>query len=42
MLEEITLQKQKSFVDIFSPLSPEERSVYLEMMQKVVGHLDEI
>jgi DNA-binding MarR family transcriptional regulator len=42
MLEEITLQKQKSFADIFAPLSPEERTAYLEMMKKVVGHLDEI
>lgn len=42
MLEEITLQKQKSLADIFSPLTPEERTIFLELMQKVVSRLDEV
>jgi DNA-binding MarR family transcriptional regulator len=42
ILKEITLQKQKSFSDIFSPLTPEERTTFIELMQKVVSHIDEI
>ena len=39
MVDEIMKQKRQSIAEIFSPLSPEERAVYLELMQKVVGQL---
>jgi DNA-binding MarR family transcriptional regulator len=42
MVDEIREQKKESIAQIFSTLSPDERTVYLEMMQKVVGRLDEI
>jgi DNA-binding MarR family transcriptional regulator len=42
MVDEIREQKKESVAQIFSALSPDERTVYLELMQKVVSHLDEI
>lgn len=42
MVDEIREQKKESIAQIFSTLSPEERTVYLEMMQKVVRSIDEI
>jgi DNA-binding MarR family transcriptional regulator len=39
MVDEIATQKKESVAGIFSSLSPEERTTYLELMKKVVGHL---
>jgi DNA-binding MarR family transcriptional regulator len=39
MVDEIREQKKESTARIFSTLSPDERAVYLELMQKVVGQL---
>lgn len=40
MVDEIMEQKRQSIAGIFSTLSPDERMVYLEMMQKVVGQIE--
>lgn len=42
MVDEIREQKKESIARIFAALSPDERAVYLELMQKVVSQLDEI
>lgn len=42
MVDEILEQKKQSVAEIFAPLSAEERTTYLELMQKVVGNLDEL
>lgn len=42
MVDEITEQKKESVARIFATLTPEERTVYLELMQKAVRNLDEI
>jgi len=42
MVDEITEQKKESVSRIFATLTPEERTVYLELMQKAVRNLDEI
>ncbi|MBI9020442.1 MAG: MarR family transcriptional regulator [Verrucomicrobia bacterium] len=42
MVDEILEQKKQSVAEIFAPLSAEERTTYLELMQKVVGNLDEM
>jgi DNA-binding MarR family transcriptional regulator len=42
MVDEVRKQKKESVSRIFSTLSPNERAVYLELMQKVVSQLDEI
>lgn len=40
MVDEILAQKKESVARIFSALTPEERTVYLQLMQKVVGTLE--
>lgn len=40
MVDEIAQQKKESIAGIFSPLTPEERTAYLEMMRKVVSQLE--
>jgi DNA-binding MarR family transcriptional regulator len=42
MVDEIREQKKESIARIFAALSPDERAVYLKLMQKVVSQLDEI
>jgi len=42
MVDEIMEQKKESVARIFPALTPEDRTVYLELMQKVVSHLDEM
>jgi len=42
MVDEITEQKQQSVAELFAPLSAEERTTYLKLMQKVVNRLDEV
>lgn len=39
MVDEIMKQKRQSIAEIFAPLSPEERTVYLTLMQTVTGRL---
>lgn len=41
MVDEIAVQKRQSLAGIFVPLTPEERTVYLGLMQKVVEQIDE-
>lgn len=40
MVDEIREQKKESIARIFAALSPDERTVYLELMQKVVSELE--
>ena len=42
MVDEIMEQKRQSLVEIFAALSPDERVIYLEMMKKVTGRLNEV
>lgn len=41
MVDEIMKQKRHSVAEIFSALSDDERSVYLELMQKVMERINE-
>lgn len=42
MVDEIMEQKQQSIAELFAALSAEERTTYLNLMQKVVEQVDEI
>ena len=42
MVDEIMEQKRKSVVELFAPLTADERTTYLKLMQKVVERVDEI
>jgi DNA-binding MarR family transcriptional regulator len=42
MVDEIMEQKQQSAAELFAPLSADERAIFLKIMQKVVGHVDEV
>ncbi len=42
MVDEIMKQKRQSVAELFAPLTAEERTTYLKLMQKVVGAIDEI
>jgi DNA-binding MarR family transcriptional regulator len=42
MVDEVMEQKRNSMAELFKCLSAEERTIYLELMQKVVGQIDEI
>ena len=42
MVDEIMDQKRKSVAELFTPLTADERTTYLKLMQKVVEQVDEI
>ncbi len=42
MVDEILEQKQQSLIELFAPLTADERTTYLKLMQKVVERVDEI
>ncbi len=42
MVDEILEQKQQSLSELFAPLTADERTTYLKLMQKVVGEIGEI
>ena len=42
MVDEIMEQKRQSVAELFAPLTAEERTTYLRLMQKVVEQVDEI
>jgi len=42
MVDEIMKQKQQSVAELFAPLTAEERTVFLKLMEKVLEQADEI
>jgi len=42
MVDEIMEQKRQSVAELFAPLTADERTTYLKLMQKVVEQVDEI
>ena len=42
MVDEIMKQKQQSVAELFAPLTADERTTCLKLMQKVVGEISEI
>ncbi len=42
MVDEILEQKRRSLSELFAPLTADERTIYLKLMQKVVERVDEI
>ncbi len=42
MVEEVRNQRRQGLATLFEPLTDDERTTYLKLMQKVVGEIDEI